>query len=786
VEEDSLMPSTSNDRIRGVSTSVAVKPPVKAVATTDIAVDGSAVTIDGVTMVTGDRVLCVGQTDKTENGIWEVRSTSAWIRAADWDGNRDVVCGTLVVANNNSDSLYWRVTTADPIVVDTTEVNFEQVAGTVTQAIVGAALWPLTAAESAAGLTDSDIDAWYEPGDVRRYGADGSGDDTTAFNALESVGFKRANLGGLTCNVESYWVDNANGAILTADYENGLIQMDSRDYYQDYRRSAAEAGAMNLPTPQTAKKFGVYKVDANNFYVWRPLGGQFWQRSLLTRTTTGIPFNWSETYLKQVLGWICAQDSGVAYTGDWSVDTGLTDLKSADPAVYISGRARQSPTPGDYVEITYTGGGDLYVVFVGRDSGNYVNVLLDGGTDYLVLPDDGGGNRYFDSYTATDLSYKQIVKIASGVPTGSHTVRLTHSASDNPASSATDRFIFNALAFDTVDVGPWTPQSDPPTWTNGEAVLQYQVRKYNGRYYYATAAGTTGATPPTHSSGTVSDGAVSWTQRDSSGYELTDHRIHAAGSQLEYAYEIKPTGASSYNDVGGAVHGNETQTSYELLVDGVAVNLPSSTWAIGETVTMNEVLEVTHSQTGAAVVVNTKLSRRFARDCVTISHEHTLNTQTIFGYFYAAMWPLLHYSSTGAKYGVQRLYSPGDGWRECSDYYGVNNPFVGRTKDLVMIAEGDAFQPDGVAGVPTAVDPAYKFVAWVKVTPESVKSYQDARRIYASKAMNTSGADVSSGGYSSMTSKMYFERYSNAVPITEASGTIIRCSAQYGLTVERV
>lgn len=38
-----------------------------------------------------------------------------------------------------------------------------------------------------------------------------------------------------------------------------------------------------------------------------------------------------------------------------------------------------------------------------------------------------------------------------------------------------------------------------------------ELRAHNGRIYAAVAAGTTGVTPPTHTSGTVSDGSVSWT-----------------------------------------------------------------------------------------------------------------------------------------------------------------------------------------------------------------------------------------------------------------------------------
>jgi hypothetical protein len=49
-------------------------------------------------------------------------------------------------------------------------------------------------------------------------------------------------------------------------------------------------------------------------------------------------------------------------------------------------------------------------------------------------------------------------------------------------------------------------------WANGQTIAgTYQVRKNGGNVYLAASTGTTGATPPTHTSGTVSDGGVNWT-----------------------------------------------------------------------------------------------------------------------------------------------------------------------------------------------------------------------------------------------------------------------------------
>lgn len=52
--------------------------------------------------------------------------------------------------------------------------------------------------------------------------------------------------------------------------------------------------------------------------------------------------------------------------------------------------------------------------------------------------------------------------------------------------------------------------TDAAAWITGEAVVIDDERTNAGNLYRATTNGTTGATPPTHGTGTVSDGAVSW------------------------------------------------------------------------------------------------------------------------------------------------------------------------------------------------------------------------------------------------------------------------------------
>ena len=118
------MSSTSQDRIYGANSSLAVKAPCLAATTGNITLSGEQ-TIDGVAIVTGDRVLVWSQTSGVDNGIY-IADTSTWERAPDFDGTRDVTKGTMVLVASGttySNSIF-RVTTSGTITIGTTSIAF--------------------------------------------------------------------------------------------------------------------------------------------------------------------------------------------------------------------------------------------------------------------------------------------------------------------------------------------------------------------------------------------------------------------------------------------------------------------------------------------------------------------------------------------------------------------------------------------------------------------------------------------------------------------------------------
>lgn len=165
------MPATYTDRLNGLTTSVAVKAPCKAAATTALTLSGEQ-TVDGIACVTGDRVLYALDGGSVSNGIWEV-STGAWTRAKDFDGNRDVVTGTLVLVHNDGSANLelWIVRTTGDIVIGTTSIDIDPANADESTVLVDLA--NTVNAEKGAGMVGFDLGTDYTdvPGSPGNVGA---------------------------------------------------------------------------------------------------------------------------------------------------------------------------------------------------------------------------------------------------------------------------------------------------------------------------------------------------------------------------------------------------------------------------------------------------------------------------------------------------------------------------------------------------------------------------------------------------------------------------------------
>jgi len=106
------------------------KHSVLVATTANIALSGVQ-TIDGVLLPADARVLVKNQTASKENGLYVVSSTGVWKRTQDADSSVEVTPGLFVSVETgtaNGDSV-WQMVTDAPIVLDTTALAFEMIAG---------------------------------------------------------------------------------------------------------------------------------------------------------------------------------------------------------------------------------------------------------------------------------------------------------------------------------------------------------------------------------------------------------------------------------------------------------------------------------------------------------------------------------------------------------------------------------------------------------------------------------------------------------------------------------
>lgn len=114
------------------------KEPVRAASTANVALTSEVEagdSLDGITLVAGDRILLKNQTDASENGIYIVASTGAPDRAVDFDESDEILGAYVPVAEGTANAgKLFRNTNTTTIVVDTDDITFEEFTASITVA----------------------------------------------------------------------------------------------------------------------------------------------------------------------------------------------------------------------------------------------------------------------------------------------------------------------------------------------------------------------------------------------------------------------------------------------------------------------------------------------------------------------------------------------------------------------------------------------------------------------------------------------------------------------------
>ena len=116
-----------NNIPKGFPVGLEVKEDCFVATTENITLEDGQV-IDGELVNNPDRVLVKNQTDATENGIYVVTDVGAWVRSTDADSDSEVNNGmsVLITTGTTNTNTFWYLATFDPIVVDTTALQFIQ------------------------------------------------------------------------------------------------------------------------------------------------------------------------------------------------------------------------------------------------------------------------------------------------------------------------------------------------------------------------------------------------------------------------------------------------------------------------------------------------------------------------------------------------------------------------------------------------------------------------------------------------------------------------------------
>ncbi len=110
------------------------KQAVRVITLTNITLSGGAPSVvDGVSLVTGDRVLVNGQSNAAQNGLYQVQtlgtgSDGTWVRTSDGNEDGEIQPGMVVMVTQGTEyaDTPWKLITNGVIVIGVTELVFEE------------------------------------------------------------------------------------------------------------------------------------------------------------------------------------------------------------------------------------------------------------------------------------------------------------------------------------------------------------------------------------------------------------------------------------------------------------------------------------------------------------------------------------------------------------------------------------------------------------------------------------------------------------------------------------
>ena len=124
--QDAATKNYVDTQIQSAAAGIDCKASVRVVANTNITLSGTQ-TIDGISVIAGDRVLVRGQTTASQNGVY-VCAAGAWTRATDADATGEITPGAFwfVEEGTTYGKTQWRCENTGSITLGTTSITINQ------------------------------------------------------------------------------------------------------------------------------------------------------------------------------------------------------------------------------------------------------------------------------------------------------------------------------------------------------------------------------------------------------------------------------------------------------------------------------------------------------------------------------------------------------------------------------------------------------------------------------------------------------------------------------------
>lgn len=480
---------------------------------------------------------------------------------------------------------------------------------------------------------------------------------------------------------------------------------------------------------------------SNSYQIYRKCGDGVWEKIQMKTNTVGNPLRVGEIWLIKPSAYAVPYvDSNVILTAGWAAQ------RSGGADMFVGGVEAYSNTMGDKSSksITLNATGSIGIVVRTSTNTGKLKVKINGGTSLISLQSkDINGDVVIDTYSATQ-TYKVHIPLASALPPGTYDIEVEVLGEKNPLSIA-HRINLNGFYFQADGISdPLSDLTHAPLWATSTTVVTNEHRYWLGNEYSAVAGGTTGTTPPTHTTGTVSDGSVSWLWIRSS-YGGDSQMIRQDTSESEFAGVQENISTGVTGEWGGDIHGGEQLDSLEIVADSTVVN-PS----VGDVIRCSMVSfkqNTTGLDTTASNEPMLSIVQRHDFTSYGVNYEYTQTAlkQLKIISFYQWMHTVYHYDQLSRRFLFDYVHTPRRGRYKIADSYGNSAVQFGLESSKEMMATGTAFKTVGTSGNPSKTGGTHRVIFKLSTTDEAMGFYKKTTA-GAYVQVNPSGKNEPDGG----------------------------------------